>query len=255
MTNQLTISKTLGCIEDILFGFGTQVQNRGGTNFTLNKVDKIHIVDDLADLKLLDSDIYRTCYVLGETDIGVGFTNQYFWLANKGSLVYDTPLIVQKTGDSVGAWVADNFQIFAGDTEVRVLTVADAGGSSSGWPAVTGFIATDYTDGLVFGGTIRELYFSDGTNWNPFIWQEGDNVGGSRIASILMSCDAGGEKPVLAMNQEDDDEPFINYVGTSAADSTKSISSSSGTASSKVGAIKMEVNGITKWLRLYDSAV
>ncbi|MEE9149967.1 MAG: hypothetical protein V3U27_21525 [Candidatus Tectomicrobia bacterium] len=64
-----------------------------------------------------------------------------------------------------------------------------------------------------------------------------------------------GAKPVLALDQGDIDDTFINYIGTSAADSSRSISSSTAAAAAKFGAFRVEINGVTKWVRVYDSAV
>ena len=62
-------------------------------------------------------------------------------------------------------------------------------------------------------------------------------------------------KTVLKLDQADIDDSFIDFIGTSAGDSTRSVSSSTGTGSTKVGAIMIEVNGVTKWIRIYDTAV
>ena len=66
---------------------------------------------------------------------------------------------------------------------------------------------------------------------------------------------ATGAQPVIEIEQLDQDYAFINYVGTSAADGTKSLSSSSATAGSKAGAIRVRINGTERWIRFYDSAV
>jgi hypothetical protein len=66
---------------------------------------------------------------------------------------------------------------------------------------------------------------------------------------------AAGAKPVARLDQGDGDESFIDFVGTSAADSTASLSSSAATAGTKNGAIRVEVNGVHVWIRTYDSAV
>lgn len=64
-----------------------------------------------------------------------------------------------------------------------------------------------------------------------------------------------GAVPVLVLDQGDIDDTFVNYIGTSAADSTRSISSSTAEAAAKFGAFRVEINGTTKWVRVYDSAV
>ena len=64
-----------------------------------------------------------------------------------------------------------------------------------------------------------------------------------------------GAIPVLVLDQADIDHIFLNLIGTSAADSTRSISSSTAEAAAKFGAYMVGINGTTKWVRVYDSAV
>lgn len=66
---------------------------------------------------------------------------------------------------------------------------------------------------------------------------------------------ATGAIPAVVIQQLDIDDTFINFIGTSAADSTRSISSSTAEAAAKFGAYRVEINGTTKWVRVYDSAV
>ena len=66
---------------------------------------------------------------------------------------------------------------------------------------------------------------------------------------------ASGAMPVLKLDQGDVDDSFIHFIGTSGTLSANSISSSTDSGSNKVGAIKIEVNGSDKWIRVYDSAV
>lgn len=63
---------------------------------------------------------------------------------------------------------------------------------------------------------------------------------------------ATGAKPVLRLDQGDIDDSFIDYIGTSAADGSRSISSDTTEDSTKFGAIRIEINGVTKWIRVYD---
>ena len=51
------------------------------------------------------------------------------------------------------------------------------------------------------------------------------------------------------------DQEFIRFDGTSASDGSKSISSSTDTGGSKVGAIRINVNGTDRFIRIYDSAI
>lgn len=65
-----------------------------------------------------------------------------------------------------------------------------------------------------------------------------------------------GAIPVLELDQGDADQPFCNFAGSSAADSSSSISSSTAEAASKFGAIMVKINGSTsKWIRIYDTAI
>jgi len=64
-----------------------------------------------------------------------------------------------------------------------------------------------------------------------------------------------GAIAVLTLDQGDDDQEFIRFDGTSAADGSKSISSSTDTGGSKVGAIRINVNGTDRFIRIYDTAI
>ena len=64
-----------------------------------------------------------------------------------------------------------------------------------------------------------------------------------------------GAIAVLTLDQGDADQEFIRFDGTSAADSSASISSSTDTGGSKVGAIRINIEGTDRWIRVYDSAV
>lgn len=63
---------------------------------------------------------------------------------------------------------------------------------------------------------------------------------------------ASGAMPVLRLDQADVDDNFIDFIGTSAADGSTSISSDVAENSAKFGAIRIEINGVTKWIRIYD---
>jgi hypothetical protein len=60
--------------------------------------------------------------------------------------------------------------------------------------------------------------------------------------------------PVAVIEQLDTDESFINFVGTSGAASANSISSSSASAGAKTGAIRVKINGVDAWIRVYATA-
>jgi hypothetical protein len=60
--------------------------------------------------------------------------------------------------------------------------------------------------------------------------------------------------PPLRLEQLDTDESFINFVGTSGAASANSLSSSSASAGAKTGAIRIKINGVDAWIRVYATA-
>jgi hypothetical protein len=60
---------------------------------------------------------------------------------------------------------------------------------------------------------------------------------------------------VLTLDQGDADQEFIRFDGSDASDSSASISTSTGTSGSKVGAIRVNIEGTDRWIRVYDSAV
>ena len=47
--------------------------------------------------------------------------------------------------------------------------------------------------------------------------------------------------------------PLINFVGTSGAASANSVSSSTASAAAKTGAIRIQINGVDAWIRVYAS--
>ena len=63
---------------------------------------------------------------------------------------------------------------------------------------------------------------------------------------------ASGAIPVLALSQSDIDDSFIDFRGTSAADGSRSISSDTTEDAAKFGAFQVEINGVRKWIRVYD---
>jgi len=49
--------------------------------------------------------------------------------------------------------------------------------------------------------------------------------------------------------------PLVNFTGIEGAASSNSFSTSTASAGNKVGAIKVQINGVDKWIRVYDSAI
>jgi hypothetical protein len=73
------------------------------------------------------------------------------------------------------------------------------------------------------------------------------------VATVDVVQDStSGAQEVLRLQQDDIDDTFVNFVGTSAADGSRSISSDTTEDSAKFGAVRVEINGTTKWVRVYD---
>jgi len=109
------------------------------------------------------------------------------------------------------------------------------------------------------GADTDAQFYGDNDNNTLYLDASTDRVGvGVAAPAAKMEIDQNsgtGAIPCLNLDQGDADQAFIDHVGTSAADSSASISSSTATAGSKNGALRIEVNGVTHWLRTYDSAI
>tara|TARA_R100000687_G_scaffold71400_1_gene61238 strand:- start:228 stop:1037 length:810 start_codon:yes stop_codon:yes gene_type:complete len=96
---------------------------------------------------------------------------------------------------------------------------------------------------------------------NNFVSDAGDNrigIGVLSPQSAKLEVNQSGSTAAIAvinLDQDDADQEFIYFDGTSAADSTASLSSSTASAGGKQGAIRVSINGTDRWIRFYDSAV
>jgi hypothetical protein len=59
----------------------------------------------------------------------------------------------------------------------------------------------------------------------------------------------------ISLDQDDEDQAFIHFDGTTGSGSTASISTSTDEGGGKVGAIKIKVGSAERYIRIYDSAV
>jgi len=60
---------------------------------------------------------------------------------------------------------------------------------------------------------------------------------------------ASGAMPVVRLDQGDVDDSFIDFIGTSGADTTSSISTH-GTSGATTDHIQIEVNGVKAWIAI-----
>lgn len=79
------------------------------------------------------------------------------------------------------------------------------------------------------------------------------NESGTFTETIIFDqSSSSGGRTVLKLDQADIDDTFLDFIGTSAADGSRSISEDTTEDGSKFGAFKVEINGVTKWIRVYD---
>jgi hypothetical protein len=71
----------------------------------------------------------------------------------------------------------------------------------------------------------------------------------------INQANSSGAIACLSLDQDDQDQEFIHFDGTSASDSSASVSSATGETASKAGAIRVNINGTDRWIRFYESAV
>jgi hypothetical protein len=76
---------------------------------------------------------------------------------------------------------------------------------------------------------------------------------GSGSASAMLEVESASDvgKEIVVLDQNDSDQPFIDYQGTSAANSLNTISTWS-SGNSIQGFIRIEINGVTYWMPYYD---
>lgn len=97
-------------------------------------------------------------------------------------------------------------------------------------------------DFIVSGDNETNLLFTDGST---------DRVGiGISSPTALLHIDQSSDSgaiPVLRLDQADVDDSFVDFIGTSAADATKSISTLT-TSGATTHHIKCEINGVSGWI-------
>jgi len=71
----------------------------------------------------------------------------------------------------------------------------------------------------------------------------------------INQANTSGAIACLSLDQDDQDQEFLYFEGTSASDSSASLSSSTAEASSKAGALRINIGGTDRWIRFYETAV
>lgn len=145
--------------------------------------------------------------------------------ANKGGALYI------KAGNSIGANAGGEIEFYVGNHD---------GSGSSGDYTFWGYTAAAAAQRiLTLKGATKYVGIN---NASPVTFLDVKQDG--TTANI----------PVARFEQLDTDESFINFVGTSSAASANSLSSSTASAGAKTGAIRIKINGVDAWIRVYATA-
>jgi hypothetical protein len=142
------------------------------------------------------------------------------------------------TLDVTGTFKVSGAAEFAGDVDVNGggFTFNEAGA------AVDFRAETDnITNALFIDGSADRIGLGTNSVSNGFV--------------TIDQSSSTGAVAVISLDQGDEDQEFIDFRGTSASDSSASISSSTDEGGSKVGAIRISVNGTDRFIRIYDTAV
>ena len=145
--------------------------------------------------------------------------------ANKGGTLF------LKAGNSIGANAGGEIEFYVGNHD---------GTGTAG----------DYTFwGYTPAAAVQRILTLQGAT--RFV---GINNGSPLVPLDVKQDGAAANLPVIRLEQLDTGESFVNFVGTSGGASANSISSSVATAAAKTGAIKIRINGVDAWLRVYATA-
>jgi hypothetical protein len=201
----------------------------------------------------------------GQTFIGSGSPTPFFTGdLNVGANIYVNGNIAQVIGSVLTAATAPGALTFKS---------ADANASNKGGAL---YIKAGNSQGANAGGEL-EFYPGNhdgtGSSGDYTFWGYSSSAvaqkiitikGASRYVGIGTDTPSGplhvkqnsttANIPVVTIEQLDTDESFANFVGTSGAASANSISSSSASAGAKTGAIRVKINGVDAWIRVYATA-
>jgi hypothetical protein len=202
----------------------------------------------------------------GQTFIGSGTPTPFFTGdLNVGTNIYVNGNVAQVIGSVLTATTAPgSLTIKAADANAANVggTLNIRGGNSIGSTVLGGDLNLypGNHDGTGGSGDINIFGYSTAAALQSIIKIKGQSryVGINNTtptAPIDVKQDGTtANVPVVRIEQLDTDESFINFVGTSGAASANSISSSSASAGAKTGAIKIKINGVDAWIRVYATA-
>jgi hypothetical protein len=175
---------------------------------------------------------------------GIGLNGSVTQYISMGSSATPGWLIV-KGSDGVGTNIAGGLlSIIAGDstgTGAGGIAVIKGGNAvSTGTGGAGGVFGGDSVNGAAGGVSLGGGAAS------------GSGAGGS--ITLTPGTSASGTGGLVVQSASASTRPFTNFIGTSGAASANSISSSTASAGAKFGAIRIQINGVDKWIRVYDTA-
>ena len=118
-----------------------------------------------------------------------------------------------------------------------------SGGDSAGIYDGGGVVLTGGAAATGIGGSIT--------------FNAGDASGAGTGGNIFLTpgTTVGGTSGIVRMTASSSTRALVDFTGTETGASVNSLSNSAGTAGLKNGAIRIQINGVDKWIRVYDSAV
>lgn len=123
-----TITKDLGGETDLLFGRSTDAQTRSGVNYNIPRIDKLHPVDTMTDLLVLDvSDpnlMFYNVMLLSFTTLGDNGGGIFWYDATRPQTAHDGKTIIKATGASINGCYIKVLPESDTQTNLRGLAVA-----------------------------------------------------------------------------------------------------------------------------------
>jgi hypothetical protein len=252
-----------------------------GTNVTItNGVGSITIAASLttltANLNGAGYNIYGLGWLSGDGQnegIAINSSGRVFIGSSTPTAFYNADLNVNNSialnGStiqyiSMGSVTTPNWLIIEGADALGLNTAGgnvainagDATGTGSGGTTYIAGGASTASTGFGGGVTLNgggSLNGNAGTI-NINAGQASGTGGGGNIA-LRPGTSTSGTGGVVAQEAGSSTRAFTNFIGSETALSATSLSTSTASAGNKVGAIKVQINGVDKWIRVYDSAI
>ena len=151
---------------------------------------------------------------------------------------------------------------FAGSGETNLIYL-DAGNDRVGINTATPTVDFNVEGTVTFNdeGADKDFRVEGDTDENMLVSDaSADKIGIGVLAPADGKLEVNQNSTTAAiacinLDQDDENAEFLYFDGTSAADSSANISSSTDTGGSKVGAVRVSIGGTARWIRFYDTAV